>query len=150
MKTYKNMESEFIDKVKSRRNKLLDMMRNSTQPVDVYTMFKHKPRKLESFLEEIQSEVDQHPESAFCPKEFDPENRRICFQGKRQSQVIYADYLAFHFFDLYVANKTTVERYVHFEIYFEDSLLSVLMKKSAYNAREYSLNLTWIFRNGHS
>ena len=139
MQTFRDMNVPFLDSVKHRKNQLLQMLQNSFQSEDIYTIVAKKSKKLEDFLNTVRDTADSaaahHPAHACRLEAFQPAERRVQFHNLKPSQICFADYLAFRFYDLYVVNPESVERYVHFEIYFDKSILSVLMKKSAYNTR---------------
>lgn len=135
LQTLLKIDGKFAHSVKKRKNQLVAMLRNSAQPQEVYTLITEKTKNLEKFLKAVEADATEKPQNPYRLESFFPKERRVCFRNTKQSQVFFTDYLAFRYYDLYIVNDISIDRYVHFEIYFDKSILSVLMKKSAYNSR---------------
>lgn len=135
LQTLLKIDGKFAHSVKKRKNQLVAMLRNSAQPQEVYTLITEKTKNLEKFLKAVEADATEKPQNPYRLESFFPKERRVCFRNTKQSQVFFTDYLAFRYYDLYIVNDISSDRYVHFEIYFDKSILSVLMKKSAYNSR---------------
>ena len=139
METFENIDGKFYEAADKRKDKLVQKMMLDSRKRDIYFRIFKKEKHIDSleiFLEEIEDRLGALVTGKEMSEiEIDVDSRYLNYKDKR-GDVYRQEFIAFRLFDPFLFEKDGIVRYTYFEIYFDDYIMGVIIKKSTYSSNQ--------------
>lgn len=134
-----DIHDDFSDEVAERKDKLIKHMLRKGSGNPVYTKVFSTTKHLDDFLEKIKQKVNECKIRGLKVCGFDEDDDWVEFKDSK-GNIHTSNALYFQYFDLYRIIDQHILRFTYFEIYYDDHIIGVLMRKSKFNSGDQIFN----------